>query len=163
MNGFKKHRGLKRYYRNLEIHNDFENSKVLNFENSSIWFDNWHTHFDWNGYGNTSFKRRKPHLDKLFRHFDLLIEETKKLDKGFQLYAVLLDFKSESDAVFLHTPNRNNNQFPFEISNLQRKSTLKNDKLNAYIDKLNDYEKLYGTADEGFCLIFRKDIGLAFQ
>ena len=77
MNGVKKHRGLKRYYKNLSTENDLDKATWLDFDNPETWFDNWHLHFDWKGYGNDSFKRRKPHLDKLFRHFDLLVNKTK--------------------------------------------------------------------------------------
>ena len=113
----KRHRGLKRYYRNLSIQNDFDKMTWLDFEKPYTWFDNWHIHFDWHGYGNDSFRRRKPHLDKLFRHFDLLVDSTKTLKTDFQLYTILLDFDSYSDALFLHTPNPNNTQFPFSIEN----------------------------------------------
>src|ERR1700752_2124821 len=98
-------RGLRRYYKNLATQIDSEKISRLNFSAQNTWFDNWHLHFDWKGVGNNSFKRRKPHLDKLFRHFDLLAEKTKLLKTDFQLYAVLLDFDSSNDALFLHTPN----------------------------------------------------------
>lgn len=162
MNRLRKHRGQKRYYRNLATENDLDKATWLNFENPENWFDNWHLHFDWNGYGNNSFKRRKPHLDKLFRHFALLIEESKKIRIDFQLYAILLDFDSYSDALFLHTPNPNNSQFPFTISDLKQTTTLTNKELNNYIDNLNGYQKLYGQADEAFCLIYKKDVGQTF-
>ena len=48
-------------------------------------------YFDSNGFGNNSFKRRKPHLDKLFRHFKLLVEKSKGLGLDFKLYAILFD------------------------------------------------------------------------
>jgi hypothetical protein len=126
------------------------------------WFDNWHLHFDRKGYGNNSFKRRKPHLDKLFRHFEILVDKTKELEKDFQLYSVLLDFDSYSDALFFHTPNPNNSQFPFAISDLQKTTTLTNKQLNDYINNLVGYEKLYGQAGEAFSLIYKKDVGLTF-
>ena len=162
MNGFKKHRGLKRYYRNLATANDFNKAKRLDFDNPDMWFDKWHTHFDWYGYGNNSFKRRKPHLDKLLRHFDILVERTKNLKSDFQLYTVLLDFDSSSDALYLHTPNPNNSQFPFKVSDLSLTTTLKNQQLNDYIGGLDGYEKLYGQAGEAFCLMFKKDVGQPF-
>lgn len=158
----RKHRGLKRYYKNLATENDLDKATWLDFDNPETWFDNWHLHFDWKGYGNDSFKRRKPHLDKLIRHFDLLVEKTKQLKKDFQLYSILLDFDSYSDALFLHTPNPNNSQFPFKISDLQLTTTLTNKQLNDYINKLDGYEKLYGKADEAFCLIFKKNVGQPF-
>lgn len=119
-------------------------------------------HFDWEGYGNYSFKKRKPHLDKLFRHFDLLVDKTEKLKTDFQLYSILLDYDSYSDALFLHTPNPNNSQFPFKISDLQLTTTLTNKQLNDYVNNLDGYEKLYGQAGEAFCLLFKKNIGRHF-
>ena len=163
MNGIRKHRGLKRYYKNLATQIDFEkNSWEIDFNDPKSWFDNWHLHFDWKGYGNYSFKRRKPHLDKLFRHFNYIEEKTRNLESEFQLYAVLLDFDSYSDALFLHTPNPNNSQFPFKIEDLQKTTTLSNQQLNDYINNLDGYEKLYGKAGEAFCLIFKKDVGQPF-
>ncbi|GAB3638573.1 hypothetical protein GCM10027422_41630 [Hymenobacter arcticus] len=162
MNRIKKHRGLKRYYKNLAVKNDLDKATWLDFGNSKTWFDKWHLHFDWKGYGNDSFKSRKPHLDKLFRHFDMLVDKTKKLGTDFQLYAVLLDFDSSSDALFLHTPNPNNSQFPFKVFDLQLKTTLKNERLDTYINGLYGYEKLYGQAGEAFCLLFKRNVGRPF-
>lgn len=162
MSGIKKQRGIKRYYKNLGSKVDFDKNTWLDFDNPKTWEHNWHIHFDSWGYGNTSFKRRKPHLDKLFRHFELLIDKTKKLKQDFQLYSILLDFDSHSDALFLHTPNPNNNQFPFKISDLTLETTLTNKQLNDYINNLEGYEKLYGKADEAFCLIYKKNVGQPF-
>ncbi|WP_164112200.1 MULTISPECIES: hypothetical protein [Sphingobacterium] len=163
MNRIRKHRGLKRYYRNLVFKNELNDSTCLDFDNPDAWFDNWHLHFDCKGYGNDSFKRRKPHLDKLFRHFDLLVDKTKQLKKEFQLYSIVLDFDSYSDALFLNTHNPSNSQFPFYIPNLQLISTLTNSQLNNYLNKLDGYEKLYGRADEAFCILFKKNVGLGFR
>lgn len=158
----KRNRGLKRYYRNLGIKIDIDYLDWLNVENSETLDKNWHLHFDRNGYGNKSFKRRKPHLDKLFRHFDFLIGKTKGLPINFQLYAVLLDFDSSSDALFLHTHNPNNSQFPFKVSDLKVTTTLTNKELDGYISSLVGYEKLYGKAEEAFCLIYKRNAGQPF-
>lgn len=162
MSGIKKHRGLKRYYQKLSIQNDLDKLTWPDFDNPETWFDNWHLHFDWKGYGNNSFKRRKPHLDKLFRHFDLFANKTNQLKTDFQIYIILLDFASSSDALYLHTPNPNNSQFPFKISDLQFATTLTNKQLNEYIENLDGYEKWYGKANEAFCLLFKKNIGKPF-
>ena len=162
MNGYKKHRGLRRYYRNLAIVNDFDKIPWFSSNNSGNWVDNWHHHFDWYGYGNNSFRRRKPHIDKLFRHFDLVVNKTRNLNSNFQLYVVLLDFDSASDALFLHNPNPNNSQFPFKISDLQLTTTLKNKELDDYINSLEGYERLYGQAGEAFCLLYKRGVGQPF-
>jgi hypothetical protein len=163
MNGYKKHRGLKRYYRKLTTTNDLNKATWLDFTKTDTWFDNWHLHFDWKGIGNNSFKSRKPHLDKLLRHFNMLEEKTSLLKIDFQLYAIILDRDSSSDALFLHTPNPNNTQFPFKIPELELTTTLTNKELNTYLDNLVGYEKLFGKADEAFCLLFKKNVGKPFE
>jgi hypothetical protein len=93
----------------------------------------------------------------------LLAEETKILEVKFQLYAILLDYKSDSDALFLHPPEPGNKQFPFKISDLNTTTTLSNAGLNDYINQLVGYEKMYGRGScEAFCLLFKKDIGVSF-
>ena len=167
--GYKKHRGLKRYYQKLSIENIFEkifwldlNHTVrLNLGDPDSWPRGQHFHFDWRGYGNDSFRRRKPHLDNLFRHFDILTERTKDLTSEFHICAILLDFESYSDALYLHKPG--NDYFTFKISDLQPTTTLTNKSLNEYIDQLVDYKKLYGNADEAFCLLYKENIGVPFE
>ena len=155
----KKQRGLKRYYNNLQTKND--DWSGLNFiDPEKSWFDLWHTHFDWYGYGNHSFKKRKPHLDKLFRHFDLLIEKAKTLKTDYQIWATLFDKDSSSDALFLHTPNPNNNNFPWKIKDLSVKSNLTNLDLDNYIRALKGYRILYGQAGEKYCVIFKDEVGI---
>ena len=164
----KKQRGLRRYYKNLAIQNDFEQSEFLDFRNEpNAWFDKWHWHFDWQGFGNNSFKRRKPHLDKLFRHFEILVEKSKHLKIEFQLFALIWDRHSLYDAVFLHTTNPNASDFPLTWENISEKCTLKNKDLIEYINQLNEYEKLYGVANEfygvenePFCILLGKNIGI---
>lgn len=114
------------------------------------------------GFGNDSFKNRKPHLNKLFRHFDVLVDKTKDLKTDFQLYALLLNYHSSSDALFFHMRSTTNGQFSFKMSDLQTTSTLTNTLLNAYVNCLTHYEVLYGQANEPFGLIFKKGIGQPF-
>jgi hypothetical protein len=144
----RKHRGLRRYYRKLQNENDLEKAKWADFSDPDMWFDNWHLHFDWWGYSNNSFKRRKPHLDKLFRHFNNLEKETRKLKKNFQLHAVILDKSSEYDAVFVNTPNPNREDYLWQYESLDTKSNLTNSQLEKYLDSLDGYEKFYGTAED---------------
>ena len=155
----KKFRGQKKYYKRLETENDLDKATWLNFNDPEIQLDNWHLHFDWKGFGNNSFKRRKTHLDKLIRHFEILEDETKKLQKDFQLYADLLDNDSYYDVLFVNTPNPNN-KFPWKFEDLSASSNLTNTELDDYIKGLEGYERLYGIADENFCVIYKKGIGI---
>lgn len=156
----RKHRGLRRYYQNLQTKND--NWSGLNFTAADKpWFDLWHTHFDWKGYGNNSFKRRKPHLDKLFRHFDILEEKAKSLQTEFQIWATLLDFESYDDALFLHTPNPNQGNFPWKMEDLTTKNNLTNSDLAEYVNNLKGYKILFGQADENYCVIYKDNVGVS--
>jgi len=158
MHGYKKKRGLRRYYKNLNL--KIDDWSGLNFVSTDqSWFDFWHTHFDWNGFGNNSFRKRKPHLDKLFRHFHILAERAMLLDKNFQVWALVLDYASNSDALFLHTSNPNHDNFPHLYSGLSKTSTLTNTALKNYMDKLKGYEIFYGNANEAYCVLFNKNIG----
>jgi hypothetical protein len=159
----KKQRGLKRYYKNLERQNEFKKLTELKLDDPDSWLPNWHLHFNWKGYGNYSFKKRKPHLDKLFRHLQLLVEKTKSLKSDFQLYAIILDFNSASDALFLHKPSSCNTQFPFKVEALSKETTLLNKDLNSYLNKLEGYEKLYGQADQAFCLLYIQNVEKPFK
>ena len=155
----RKLRGLKKYYKRLETENDLNKINWLNFEEPNILLNNLHFHFDRRGLGDNSYRRRKPHLDKLFRHFCILEKETKKLKTEFQLYAVLLDNESYYDALFVNTPSPNN-EFPWKYKNSSNESTLTNTDLANYINDLEGFEKLYGVANQSFCVSFKKNIGV---
>jgi len=159
----KRHRGLKRYYKHLSIQNDFEKITGSKFDDPSDWPENLHMHFDWYGYGNNSFKRREPHLDKLFRHFDLLDEKIDETQSDNKLYAIILDHNSGSDAIFIDHKNSVNKNLTFTVEDLLKTSTLTNKALNEYIEKLTGYEKLYGQANEAFCLLYKKDRNSVFE
>jgi hypothetical protein len=155
----RKLRGLKRYYKRLETENDLNKMSWLDFDDPNISLNNWHFHFDRRGLGDNCYRRRKPHLDKLFRHFGILEKETKKLKKEFQLYAVLLDNNSYSDALFLNSPCHKN-EFPWMYNDLSNKGTLTNTDLSNYINDLEGFEKKYGVAGASFCVLFKKNIGV---
>ena len=156
-----KFRGQRRYYRNLAIRNEFEKTIFLDLQNDpNAWYYQWHYHFDLFVRSN-SFKKRKPHLDKLFRHFEMLIEKTKCLKVEFQLYVFIFDKSSNHDAVFLNTANPYGN-FPLAWENLSENCTLKNQDLVEYVNQLNEYEKLYGIAEnEPFCILIKEGVGIS--
>ena len=165
----KKQRGLKRYYRNLANQNKIDKMQ-LDFSDTDQWFDMWHLHFDSKGFGNNSFKRRKPHLDILFRHFEILAEKIKGFKKEFHLFALLLDYESSGDSLYIHTSNPNmHSRFPLDFSHLSVIDTLTNKDLQSYIDNLDGYVKLYGKSqynkytedeDEAYCMLYKNNVGL---
>jgi len=87
-------------------------------------------------------------------------EVIKYLKIEFQLFVLILDNHSSGDAIFLHTPNPNDIEFPLTWENISEKCTLKNKILIEYINQLSEYKKLYGIADEPFCILIKKNTGI---
>ncbi|MCL2075684.1 MAG: hypothetical protein FWH15_04455 [Betaproteobacteria bacterium] len=167
-----KQKEFRMYYKNLAIENDFEkwaSPGYFDFQNNpEAWFDHWHCHFDWEGFGNDDFSRRKPHLDKLFRHFEILVNRVKFLQKDFQLFAMIHDYDSAGDALYLHTPNPNEScEFPMLWENVLPECTLKNKRLIEYLNQQVEYERFYrpkrvygSDTYEASCILFKKDVGI---
>jgi hypothetical protein len=112
----KKFRGKRRYFRNLwrtvaVEHND------LDFGNEG-WFDLWHTHLDFFGVGNNSLKIRREHIKAHLAIYENLLERLDTLVKPYQSWIELDDEDAGKDAVYTHTPNPNENNFPLKIENL---------------------------------------------
>lgn len=152
----KRHRGLKRYYKNLYTQNDFEKITGLKFDDPYGWSAHLHLHFDRYRYGNNSVKRREPHLDKLFRHVDLLAEKINETQSGNKIYAIILDYSSSSDAIFIDRKNSVNENLTFKVEDLSGISTLTNKALNEYLDELTGYENSAGRLERLFVLFIRR-------
>lgn len=143
----------------MTVQNEFMENECFNTSNPASYQPNFHLHFDNYGYGNNNFKKRKPHLDKLMRHFEYVVNDLALANAGYQIYAVLLNTSSRSDALLFNQAESFGNVFPFSRADLSDQSTLTNQQLNAYIENLEGYKKLYGTAAEPFCLIYKSGIG----
>lgn len=160
----KKHRGKKKYFKQLATDNDFiKRTKWLDFNTKDLFFDYWHLHFDPYAYGDKSFKRRLPHLDKLIRHYDLASEKMKNTQLPFQLWIFINDFTSYNDGLYFHTPNPNADNYPHKYSELGTKPSLKNQALQGYLAKKTDFIILYNQHNdptfENFCVLIKDTIG----
>lgn len=162
----KKYRGKRRYYRKLKARND-SNGHFFNAPlDDDMWFDFWHTHYDWSGLGNYNWKSRRSHLDALFRNFEFYVELLSKWDNRFQLFIQIYNSDSTQDAIFIHTENPNflehpnHTKFPFQ-PNVQIENILTNKNLVDYLDSQQGFERYYYPLDEegGVCLLYRKGIG----
>jgi len=75
------------------------------------WFDLWHMHVDWRGEANESPEKRRIELEVLFGLFrDLRQQMAARND--FQVWLVIEAGDASQDAVYLHTPNPNHDNFP---------------------------------------------------
>jgi hypothetical protein len=102
----RKVRGRRRYYRTLR--REAETFAV----NPSGWYDYMHWHADWPGLGNIRWRERREHLTALFTMFHRLLGETKDWSTPHQVWLQVDAFDSSQDAVYLHTPNPNAENFP---------------------------------------------------
>ncbi|MFS0592292.1 hypothetical protein AB1L05_11935 [Cytobacillus horneckiae] len=112
----KKFRGKRRYFRNLRKATAVEQYD-LNFGNEG-WFDGWHTHLDFFGLGNTSFKVRREHIKAHLALYENLLEKLDTYDKPYQSWIELNNEDAGLDAVYIHTPNPNADNFPLKIENI---------------------------------------------
>ena len=74
----------------------------------------WHTHVDWKGDGNQSVEASRPFLHALFRVFEKIEMVVSDWKKPAQTWVIIGDDSSQ-DAVYLHTPNPNNDNFPYSF------------------------------------------------
>lgn len=99
------------------------------------WFDLWHTHADWDGDGNKDWQTRKKFIDELVNFYNDLKVKMKNYPRDFQLYIWILEGDSSQDAVYLHSKNPNQDNFPIKIETVD--NFVVNDKfLKSYIDGL---------------------------
>lgn len=144
----KKFRGKKRYYKNLLAR--AANYRLKLTEDS--WFDMWHTHLDWFGIGNQGIKSRKQHISALFELHHNFLSQLQTFSKPYQIWITIHEKDSGQDAVFIHTPNKNRDNFPFNFDQiawncavpqiLEGMSHLDEYKIGAYLSVDND-EMIY--------------------
>ena len=98
------------------------------------WFDFWHTHVDWQGHGNGSWEARLPYLNELVRVFDELKSELKQYPQKYQLWILINEQDSGEDAVYIHSPNPNEENFPLVVENVVPQ--ISNNQLKEFIESL---------------------------
>ena len=76
------------------------------------WFNLWHQHFDWNGFGDLSWRDRRAHLAALLQALTRARLELSRTDKPYQLFALVHTKDSANDALYVHTENPHNTEFP---------------------------------------------------
>jgi hypothetical protein len=105
----KRFRHRKRYYRRLE-------REAAGFRiDVDGWFDLWHTHPDWRGDGNRSGRDRRRHLAAGFTIFRNLLRQARESGRPMQVFFAIEALDSAQDAVYVHTPNPNRDNFPVRL------------------------------------------------
>jgi len=108
----KKCRGMKRRLRKvfLDAH---QFSPALE---PTDWYDFWHYHADWRGYGNLGWGYRCKFLIALANVFRRFSTQCANFSTPYQLWICINQDDAGQDAVFFHTPNPNNDNFPVKFS-----------------------------------------------
>jgi hypothetical protein len=77
------------------------------------WWDFWHRHLDWDGYGNTSPRLRKAYLAALLTMLVRAGQQLADAGRCFQVFVCLDVDDAGQDAIYVHTPNPNGPNFPY--------------------------------------------------
>lgn len=112
----KRFRGKKGYFR--QVRKDAERFE-LNIDKGS-WWDVWHYHADWAGWGNVRWRYRREHLLALSLVFRKIAASSERFSTPFQSWIYLSGRDAGEDATYLHTPNQNQTPFPVAISGIAR-------------------------------------------
>ena len=103
-------RGRRRYYRTLRRNADTFAVRPTG------WYDLMHWHTDLWGVGNLRWRARREHLAALFVMFRRLVAETESWVTPHQVWLTVDPHDSSQDAVYLHTPNPNEENFPYQFN-----------------------------------------------
>lgn len=109
----KKFRGKRRYFGRID-----QKAKDFRLENTADnWWNLWHYHADWLGYGNCCWRYRKRHLSALMKVYSTCAQQMMATGRDFQLWIQIAAGDAGQDAVFLHTENPHSD-FPFFFENV---------------------------------------------
>ena len=110
----KRFRGQKRYYRRV-----LQKARMFSLPlEDDHWFDFWHYHADWPGYGNLGWQHRKLHIEALCLVFQNITQQVREYSKPYQTWIYLDLQDAGQDAVYFHTPNPNQDNFPVQLPNV---------------------------------------------
>ena len=80
------------------------------------WLNLWHEHFDWEGHGDLGWRHRRRHLSVLLQALARARVELGCASMPSQLFAIVHPRDSASDALYVHTENPHNPDFPYQLS-----------------------------------------------
>lgn len=123
------------------------------------WFDLWHTHFDWEGDGNKSWKKRVAYLEELLKQYQSLKKKLSTYPKEYQLWIAIYELDSSQDAVYIHTKNPNADNFPLKVKGDKHIKT-KNKDLRKFLEEAN-FELIRFKVDGGDVYeLFQRNVGI---
>ena len=99
------------------------------------WFNLWHTHVDWDGKGSKDWETRRQNIGLLVELFKIVKNRLINYPKPFQLWILISEGDRSQNALYLHSPNPNEDNFPIRVK--KENELCQNDKnLKNYLEKL---------------------------
>lgn len=112
----KKLRGVSRYVRRL---NSTANSFSVKLTDDN-WFDLWHYHFDWHGYGRRDWALRQLHLKALFVAFERVLSQVQESGARLQVFVSIAPMPhADQDALYVHGQNPNGTPFSCQYAGVE--------------------------------------------
>ncbi len=108
----KKFRGKRRYFKNLEL--EFNSFSSPAYIDPDVWFNDWHEHPDFSGYGNASLRIRKAHLRIALSALQNMRQKLAEKQIEHQLYITIVLEDASQDALHVHSTNPDGTPFPLE-------------------------------------------------
>lgn len=111
-----------------------------------MWWDLWHYHSDWDGWGNRAWYLRRAHVSALAKVFQTIASRRAEFHTPFQTWISLSGFDAGTDATYLHTPNPNHQNFPLRLPDIRfdtRATALVADRLQSYVPGIRVGEVTY--------------------
>ena len=113
----------------------------LNFSgDENSWFDLWHTHTNYEDEGDFSWKKRATCLQKLIELYHYFQKQLENYPKPFQLWIEIWENDPSEDAIYIHTPNPNSNNFPITVE-AGVEPEISDTELKAWVEK-QPFDKL---------------------
>ncbi len=107
-------RGKKRYFRGVH-----QKAAAFPFHpQADDWWDHWHYHADWPGWGNLKWSYRREHLKALCQVYLKITAAMDDYPGDFQCWFFLERNDAGQDAVFVHSANENDTPFPTSYDNV---------------------------------------------
>jgi len=100
------------------------------YQLNPTWYDFWHIHLDWWGQGNRNIEEHRKYIILYLQLMNRFVEQAKAFDKPWQTWLLVDLDDSSQDALYFHTPNPNQDNFPFGFDGvnwgIQMPALLKN-------------------------------------
>jgi hypothetical protein len=160
----RKFRGKGRYFRDI----------IRKAESFSItprngnWWEFWHYHADWPGWGNLGWKIRLEHLQALAIVFRQICRAKLEFTTPFQTWIHLDAADAGCDATFLHTPNGNRDNFPWKPIRVKESISKVDPVIQQLFSDVPIRMVFFNNAEpssppNASCIIYSPDIGVPLE